>query len=56
MLALARHMLGQHRPDPLDPQWRDGLAQLRSFKARIDQLFTLMTEIENRDLFHAFHR
>ena len=56
MLALARRLLDSPRPDPAAAHWRDGLAQLRAFRARIDELFVLMTEIENRDLFHAFHR
>lgn len=56
MLALARRLLDRHRPDPADPAWREGLEQLRVFKARINRLFSLMTEIENRDLFHTFHR
>jgi hypothetical protein len=56
MLALAREMLRVHRPDPSDPVWKVGLARLRGFDARITQLFNLMTEVENRDLFHTFHR
>jgi hypothetical protein len=56
MLALARQMLRAHRPDPSDPAWQAGLARLRGFDARITQLFTLMTEVENRELFHTFHR
>jgi protein O-GlcNAcase/histone acetyltransferase len=56
MLALAGQMLQQPRPDTTAPAWRDGLARIRGFKARINQLFTLMTEIENRALFHTFHR
>lgn len=56
MLALARRLLDRHRPDPADPAWHEGLAQLRAFKERINRLFSLMTEIENRDLFHTFHR
>jgi hypothetical protein len=56
MLALARQLLRVHRPDPANPAWRDGLDKLRAFKARINRLFTLMTEVENRELFHTFHR
>lgn len=56
MLALARQMLRDQRPDPSDPAWKDGLARLRAFEGRVNRLFTLMTEIENRELFHTFHR
>jgi protein O-GlcNAcase/histone acetyltransferase len=56
ILATARAMLDRPRPDPASPQWRAGLARMRDFKARINRLFTLMTEIENRELFHTFHR
>jgi hypothetical protein len=48
-------MLAVRRPDPATAEWREGLARARQFKSRINALFTLMTEIENRDLFHAFH-
>lgn len=56
MLALARQLLATHRPDPASPAWRDGLARLRDFDARITRLFEAMTELENRELFHTFHR
>ncbi len=56
MLALARQLLRVHRPDPADPVWQAGLDRLRGFEARINRLFTLMTEVENRELFHTFHR
>ncbi len=56
LLAGVRRMLAVPRPDPRDPEWRSGLAEVREFKGRINRLFTLMTEIENRELFHAFHR
>lgn len=55
ILSTVRDMLSAPRPDTQSSTWRDGLAQVRAFKGRIDTLFTLMTEIENRDLFHAFH-
>lgn len=56
ILATARAMLDQPRPDTTSPTWREGLARMHDFKTRINQLFTLMTEIENRELFHTFHR
>jgi protein O-GlcNAcase/histone acetyltransferase len=56
MLALARQLLRSHRPDPTDPAWQTGLKQLRTFSDRITRLFNLMTEVENRELFHTFHR
>lgn len=56
MLALAGRMLRQPRPAPVDPEWADGLERLRAFKGRVNRLFTLMTEVENRELFHTFHR
>lgn len=56
LLARARGMLRRHRPDPRDPDWQAGLADVRAFRARINHLFDLMTEIENRELFHTFHR
>lgn len=56
MLDLAHRLLHTHRPDPADPSWKAGLARLKEFKGRINTLFTLMTEVQNRDLFHTFHR
>ncbi len=50
-----RGMLGVHRPDTQRAEWREGLEAARDFKGRVDDLFVVMTEIENRDLFHAFH-
>jgi hypothetical protein len=55
VLGRLRAALAAHRPDPADPEWQGALAALRGLKARINRLFVLMTEIENRDLFHAFH-
>jgi hypothetical protein len=55
ILQTVRAMLANPRPDTHLVLWRDGLARVRDFKRRINELFTLMTEIENRDLFHAFH-
>jgi protein O-GlcNAcase/histone acetyltransferase len=55
VLARVRAALAVHRPDPEDAEWQATLGALRDLKARINRLFVLMTEIENRDLFHAFH-
>ena len=56
LLAQVQAMLDRPRPDTMRNEWKAGLEAVRAFKARINQLFTLMTEIENRDLFHTFHR
>jgi protein O-GlcNAcase/histone acetyltransferase len=55
LLDTAKRMLSVHRPDPADPAWREGLAAWRNFKAEIAALFVGFTELENRELFHAFH-
>ena len=55
VLARIRAALTVHRPDPAAPDWQTALADLRALKTRINRLFVLMTEVENRDLFHAFH-
>jgi protein O-GlcNAcase/histone acetyltransferase len=55
LLARVQGALSVPRPDPADPEWRATLSALHAMKARINRLFTLMTEIANRDLFHAFH-
>lgn len=54
-LARLRAALAVPRPDPADPDWRAALAALRALKADVNRLFTLMTEVANRRLFHAFH-
>ena len=54
--AQVQAMLDRPRPDTLRTEWKAGLEAVRQVKTRITQLFTLMTEIENRDLFHTFHR
>lgn len=56
VLAHVQASLNVRRPDPDDPEWKGALTGLRDLKARINRLFVLMTEIENRELFHAFHR
>lgn len=55
MLAGLRTALASARPDPSDPLWQTARADLNSLKSDVNRLFTLMTEIENRALFHAFH-
>jgi protein O-GlcNAcase/histone acetyltransferase len=55
-IAALRAALGPLRPDPSDPGWQAAHAALAALKSDVNRLFTLMTEIENRDLFHAFHR
>ncbi|MCX7299457.1 MAG: beta-N-acetylglucosaminidase domain-containing protein [Rhodobacterales bacterium] len=55
LFARVRAMLAVHRPDTQGAAWREGLETVRDFKRRINALFVAMTEIENRDLFHAFH-
>ena len=37
------------------PDWQKGLVRLKGLRDRIRQLFETMTELENRDLFYAFH-
>lgn len=55
LFATIHTMLDRPRPDTQTVLWRDGLAQVHTFKSRINRLFTLMTQIENRDLFHTSH-
>jgi protein O-GlcNAcase / histone acetyltransferase len=54
LLETSRRLLAEHRPDTEDPRWREGLAELRELRRRVASLCTHMTEIEDRDLFHAF--
>ena len=55
LLALARQLLDAPRDDVTTPQWQEGLARMQRLRDRIRQLFETMTELENRDLFYAFH-
>ncbi len=55
VLSRVRAALTRQRPDTDDPEWQGMLADVRQFKARINRLFVLMTEIENRELFHTYH-
>lgn len=43
------------RPDPKAPEWQALLADTHAFRTRVSALFTALTELENRDLFHTFH-
>ena len=56
VLARIRALLVQPRPDPATEAWQTGLAAAHDFSDRVTRLFTRMTELENRELFHAFHR
>lgn len=56
LFAQVHAMLDRPRPDTHSREWQAGLDAVRQFKTRINHLFTLMTEIENRELFHSFHR
>lgn len=38
-----------------NPSWQAGHDALVQFRDRIRELFNRMTELENRDLFYAFH-
>jgi protein O-GlcNAcase/histone acetyltransferase len=55
LLVMARWLLKQERPNVRDPQWQAGHDALVDFRDRIRDLFHRMTELENRDLFYAFH-
>jgi protein O-GlcNAcase/histone acetyltransferase len=55
LLEVARRMLGRKRPDVRDPDWQAGHDALVDFRDRVRDLFNRMTELENRDLFYAFH-
>ncbi|WP_421726521.1 beta-N-acetylglucosaminidase domain-containing protein [Bauldia sp.] len=55
LLDVGRALLASHRPDTDNPIWQAGYAELTGLRDRIATLFTCMTEIADRDLFHAFH-
>lgn len=55
LLQTARRMLSEARPDTSSAAWRDGHAAITGLRDRIRHLFDGMTELENRDLFYAFH-
>jgi protein O-GlcNAcase/histone acetyltransferase len=54
IVAAARDLLNQSRPDTKAPAWREGQAQVRAYHDRVAALFDRMTELENRDLFYTF--
>jgi hypothetical protein len=55
LLQTARRMLSEQYPDVTSPAWREGHAAITGLRDRIRNLFDRMTELENRDLFYAFH-
>ncbi|MCP4386349.1 MAG: hypothetical protein GY798_33900 [Hyphomicrobiales bacterium] len=55
LLRVADSLLATQRPDTDALEWRAGFAEIEALKDRVDTLFEHMTEIEDRDLFHAFH-
>ncbi|WP_417308053.1 beta-N-acetylglucosaminidase domain-containing protein [Devosia sp.] len=55
LLQVARGLLTKHRPDVTSADWQAGRAALTDLRERIRKLFDRMTELENRDLFYAFH-
>jgi protein O-GlcNAcase/histone acetyltransferase len=55
LLATARQLLVERRPDTRSSEWRAGHARIVALRDRVRALFEEMTELENRDLFYAFH-
>ncbi len=55
LLATARELLAEPRPDTTAATWQAGHAALTALRDRIRSLFNRMTELENRDLFYTFH-
>jgi protein O-GlcNAcase/histone acetyltransferase len=54
LLEVARGLLSEHRPQ-ITPDWLAGFGRIIALRDRIRHLFEAMTELENRDLFYAFH-
>jgi protein O-GlcNAcase/histone acetyltransferase len=54
IVAAARKLLNEARPETRAPAWRDGQARVRAFHDRVVALFDRMTELENRELFYTF--
>jgi len=54
IVAAARNLLKEARPDTKAPAWREGQARIRAYHDRVVSLFDRMTELENRDLFYTF--
>jgi len=55
LLQTARRLLSEERPDVRSEPWQRGHDALVRFRDDIRDLFHRMTELENRDLFYAFH-
>ena len=54
IVAAARDLLKEARPDTKASAWREGRARIRAYHDRVVSLFERMTEFENRDLFYTF--
>ena len=55
LLQTARWLLSTKRPDVRSADWQAGHKAIVGLRDRIRDLFHRMTELENRDLFYAFH-
>jgi protein O-GlcNAcase/histone acetyltransferase len=55
LLQKARRLLSEERPDVGAADWQAGHREIIGLRDRIRHLFERMTELENRDLFYAFH-
>lgn len=56
LLASARNLLHEKRPDPASTDFRGLCASIRTLRDRIRHLFEHLTELENRDLFYALNQ
>ncbi|MCD7058779.1 beta-N-acetylglucosaminidase domain-containing protein [Pelagibacterium xiamenense] len=54
-LARLRRMLGARWPDPMGKQWQGDLCAMRDLRDQIVMVFESLTEIGDRNLFHALH-
>lgn len=55
MVETARRCLQESCPDTTAPDWQRDHASLRGFRDRIITLFDDLTELADRELFHALH-
>ena len=55
LLQTARRLMSEKRPDVRSENWQEGHEALVGLRDQIRELFNRMTELENRDLFYAFH-
>ncbi len=55
LLQTARRLLSEPHPDVQAAEWQAGHRAIVALRDRIRHLFDRMTELENRDLFYAFH-